>query len=305
MNSQSTAVWRTLREVPGLGPKTLAKVVRTLAEHSMSVETLINATEGELRFLGLNGVLTQKVSLALLNLSEFSSVPSDLSVLTPDSPFYPTMKSTDSLPLPVVLYTRGNQSLLLERAAGISGTRSPSSKVLEYVVRLSKHLVKEGFVVVSGHAAGTDEQAHASTVTAGGRTIAVLAEGFSRFHLRPSLRQVDPDCLLLVSGFDPEDSWSVYRAMQRNVSIAALSEFVIVVAASERGGSFGQGELCLRTGKKLLVPDFPVTVAAGNRKLIEMGGVAIDSETPESIFDDVPLVPDSMERIQGELTLDS
>jgi predicted Rossmann fold nucleotide-binding protein DprA/Smf involved in DNA uptake len=71
--------------------------------------------------------------------------------------------------------------------------------------------------------------------------------------------------------------------MARNATIAALADAVVVVASGLRGGSFAQGELCLDSGKRLFVPDFPDEVAPGNQRLIQGGAVPLDPETPAAV----------------------
>jgi predicted Rossmann fold nucleotide-binding protein DprA/Smf involved in DNA uptake len=72
------------------------------------------------------------------------------------------------------------------------------------------------------------------------------------------------------------------EAMQRNQTIAALSDAVLVVVADIKGGSWAQANLCLKAGKKLLVPDGPPSVAAGNQKLIQAGAVPVDPKDPSA-----------------------
>jgi len=79
------------------------------------------------------------------------------------------------------------------------------------------------------------------------------------------------DDVCIVSEFPPDAPWSGPRAMQRNSTIAALSDTVVVIAAGESGGSWEMGQLCLKKGKRLFVLETSDDAAPGNRKLIRAG----------------------------------
>jgi predicted Rossmann fold nucleotide-binding protein DprA/Smf involved in DNA uptake len=61
--------------------------------------------------------------------------------------------------------------------------------------------------------------------------------------------------------------------MQRNSTIAALSDRVVVMAAGKSGGSWEMAQLCLKRKKPLFVLDVEPDVSEGNQMLIRAGAI--------------------------------
>ena len=78
---------------------------------------------------------------------------------------------------PAGLWLRGSICPEDEMAVAVVGTRRPSSLGLRRTRRLAGLLAREGITVVSGLARGVDTAAHAASLAAGGRTLAVLGHG--------------------------------------------------------------------------------------------------------------------------------
>ena len=107
--------------------------------------------------------------------------------------------------------------------------------------------------VISGDARGVDYQAHYSSLETGGSTIFVLPTGISKFKPKGFLTTVwDWDRVLVVSQYEPDDDWSVGRAMGRNKVVIGLSKALIVMEAKPKGGSIAAG----REALKMKVPVF-------------------------------------------------
>jgi DNA processing protein len=81
-------------------------------------------------------------------------------------------------------YYRGDLSLLNMPAVAVVGARQLSTQGAARTRRLVRHLVEDGFTIVSGLAAGTDAVAHATALEMGGRTIAVLGTPIHRVYPR-------------------------------------------------------------------------------------------------------------------------
>jgi DNA processing protein len=173
------------------------------------------------------------------------------------------------------LYFAGSLSLLSKPAIGFCGSRKSSVKGLEAVRDCCEQAALNGIVVVSGNAAGIDFAAHSTALASGGATILVLPEGIHRFRVRKDMRAVwDWSRVLVVSQFEPDASWSVFRAMERNDLIIGLSSAMVVVEAGETGGTVSAGKATLKAGKPLYVAvyeNMPEN-APGNDLLLGIGG---------------------------------
>lgn len=196
-----------------------------------------------------------------------------------DSSYPATLKNLLRLNTPPVLSMVGNTDLLGNRTVGFSGSR----KVSEKGIAVTRDCVEQLSVIpdvsiVSGYAQGVDKEAHYAALASGGSTIIVLPNGISSFYVRHELEDVwDWNRVLVISEYQPEDKWSVSRAMNRNNTIIGLSDSMVVVEAGLTGGSMDAGLRTLEDRKPLFVPiysDYPES-AQGNKVLIEKGARVI------------------------------
>lgn len=175
----------------------------------------------------------------------------EVSMLSPVDPSYPS--ALEGVVKSAPLYLLGNIDLLGKRAIGICGSRNASDSALTWAHRFGYEAAKCGLVVVSGYARGVDREAHRGALEAGGSTIAVLPEGIRRFRLIPELRNVVDleKNFLVISMFEPDDRWQVWRAMARNRVIVGLSAGLFVIEAGETGGTIEAAREAIRQRKRL------------------------------------------------------
>ena len=122
---------------------------------------------------------------------------------------------------------------------GIVGTRNPTEYGKRWTKKITQALVKHGFGIVSGMAAGIDTVAHSSCLSADGRTIAVLGTGVdvvyphSNFVLHQQLQQEG----LIVSEYAAGTKPDRGHFPARNRIIAGLCRAVIIIEAPKRSGA--------------------------------------------------------------------
>ena len=168
----------------------------------------------------------------------------------------------------------GNIELLSMAGLGFCGSRKSSPKGLETAQDCAEQAAQKDVSVVSGNAVGVDFKAHFNCLKAGGKTILVLPEGINHFRIKKTLKPVwDWDRVLVVSQFEPDEPWKVFRAMTRNQLIIALSRVMIVIEAGEKGGTLYAGKETLKFGLPLYVAQYQdMSVdAQGNQLLLGMG----------------------------------
>ena len=82
---------------------------------------------------------------------------------------------------PPLLFIKGNLEILNKLpGVAIVGARETSKNGIEIAKRLAAYAVENDWVVVSGLALGIDAAAHTGTLSAGGKTVAVLASGLDK-----------------------------------------------------------------------------------------------------------------------------
>lgn len=281
--SEAVLAWNALRAVPGLGPKRLVLVARSLRARGLSGSNLFGSAVDGLEALGLPKRLAQTATKVLATPPALPRIPAEARVVCPDDAEYPKERLNVDLPLPVVLWAWGNVSLLKAPGIAIAGSRSTPRDVLELANDLSTLISKAGLNVVSGNAVGVDRSAHEAALRFG-TTTAVLAEGLLRLR-GTNWESGSEDSALVVSGFEPDAGWSAGRAMERNAHIASLADSVVIVAAGLTGGSWAQGQLCLKANKPLFVLDLPQDVAPGNTVLIEQGARLLPPDQLEDVLE--------------------
>jgi DNA processing protein len=141
--------------------------------------------------------------------------------------------------------------------------------------KLVYEIAAQGITIVSGFMYGVDMTAHQAALTAGGKTIAVLAYGLER---RPPdyLSEIYEEILhsgLFVSelgGDEPPKKWSFPK---RNRIIAGLSQAVLVVEASLKSGSLITANYAKEYGRKIYSVPGPLDShnSQGTLQLIEEG----------------------------------
>jgi DNA processing protein len=160
-----------------------------------------------------------------------------------------------------LLYYQGWWDLVDSRSVAVVGTRNPTPDGISRTKKLVKALVKDGFTIVSGLAAGIDTVAHETAIAEGGRTIAVIGTSLSEVYPRENAalqRQIASEFLLIsqvpVKRYERQD----YRKNrlffpERNITMSALRRFAaepqlvhsrpeatIIVEAGETSGTLIQ-----------------------------------------------------------------
>lgn len=180
---------------------------------------------------------------------------------------------------PMVLFTRGDISLLQKEIITIVGSRYPTKYSQDVINRLVPNIVQSGQVVASGLAKGVDALAHKAALFNQGKTIAVIGNGLNfsypmqNFALQEEIVQKG----LLISEYLPGTPPRRYRFPERNRILAGLSQSVIVTEAKEKSGSLITANLALQENRDIYAVPGPITnaLSAGPNQLIEAGATPI------------------------------
>lgn len=286
MSATEACIWFNIAATAGLGPAAVRKVAVYLERNAMPVEDLVGIDADVLReAVGLSDGVAYALHMQLEHPTDLPDVPAGVELLTPADERYPFGRlMTANPPLTPVLWAVGEVSLLGHRgpSLAISGSRAASPEVLETVYAIAKEASSRGWMVVSGLADGVDSAAHSGAMAGRSGTIGVLASGLADGSHRWS--PDDPDGLCIVSEFPLRAPWSGQRAMQRNATIAALADRVLVAASGAAGGSWEMGQMCLRRRKDLFVLDLSPEEGPGNGDLIGSGAIAVDPGYPDQLL---------------------
>lgn len=195
-----------------------------------------------------------------------------ITVLTAVSESYP--EKLKNLPdKPLVLYAKGDLSLLNTKTVGMVGTRRVTRYGKKVTENFATAFALSGVTIVSGMAEGVDTISAKSALSVGGKTIAVLGSGFNEVYPKSNLKLFEEICKngLVLTEYKPSIKPVAYNFPVRNRIIAGLSDAVVITEASEDSGSMHTRDYCVDYNKDLFaVPgniDSPMSV--GTNKIIQ------------------------------------
>jgi DNA processing protein len=190
---------------------------------------------------------------------------------------------------PIVLWARGDLSVLAEPAVAVVGARRATPTGLAVARRLAGDLAEAGLCVVSGLARGVDGAAHAGALAQGRPTVAVLGCGadivYPREHAPLAARVVERGAL--VSEFSPGTPPLPRHFPIRNRLISGLALAVVIVEASDKSGSLITARMALEQGRDVLA--VPGSVLSGQYRgshaLIKDGARLV--ETVKDVLEEI------------------
>ena len=193
---------------------------------------------------------------------------------------YPQRLKEIYLP-PIVLFYRGNLSLISQRAVAIVGSRDHSKYAKDCIHELIPALVNDGIVVISGLARGVDTLAHEETLKVNGNTIAVIGSGLNVVYPSENLKLYDVIAKrgLILSEYPLQSRPLKFHFPYRNRIIAGLSHGVCVIEAKEKSGSLITANLALSENREVFaVPGSIFSIhSKGTNSLIEAGACLVSS----------------------------
>ena len=289
--------------IPGVGPRTR----QTLLAKFGSPRAVLAAAPSELRALhGVGPKLTRKIAAADCEVDVEEEIAlcreHGVDILTEAHAAYPRMLREIHDP-PGVLFVRGTIKPEDALAIGIVGTRHATPYGLRQAERLSGSLARAGLTIISGLARGIDAAAHRAALSAGGRTIAVLASGVLNIYppehdklaaevvARGALLSESPPRALPLGGMFP----------QRNRLISGLSLGVIVVEAGTRSGALITARHAMEQGREVFAVPGNVDSRAsqGCHRLIRDGAKLV--ETADDVLEELGPLVEATPRDDGQV----
>ena len=274
-----------------VGPKTFFNLVKFFGSASCALENVQD--------FSVKGGRSKPIKLyskdsALKELRELEKNNSYL-ITYKDPNYSELLLQTPDFP-PVLSY-KGNISLLNhEKIIAIVGARNSSVNGKAFAAKLSKDLVKAGYITVSGLARGIDSSVHSSSLD---YTIAVIAGGID--HIYPPenktlYEEIAKNGLILAElpiGSKPLSQ----HFPQRNRIISGLALATIVIEAGIKSGSLITANFALEQNRDVFaVPGFPLDPRCiGSNQLIKNGAYLLES------VDDIVTNVVSKDRFQKEL----
>lgn len=205
-----------------------------------------------------------------------------ITCITLESKIYPPQLLNTDIP-PLVLYAKGDVSLLNTEIFGVVGSRKSLTSQLNVAKDICKDLVSSGFTLITGIAEGVDKTVITTALENNGKIISVLASGFD--NLYPSAhaglieRVIEKG--LVITEHLPEIQAKPYFFPVRNRIIAGLSSGVLVVSGNTKSGTLYTAEYAEEYGRHLFAVPYSPNVESGKgcNMLIKQGAILTESSS--------------------------
>lgn len=296
------------------------------------MEALGTSSSDPVSFLLSNGLLTpgERKRLERVDTRELEKAVSRGVEVVEPSGFGQSL--LESGPCPSALFAWGDASCVSQPMVAIVGTRGATNYGRAAAQKFAEAFARAGLVVVSGGAMGIDESAHTGAMEAGGKTVAVFANGVDVVQPPkhgPLFERIrSQGCL--VSAFAVGTPAMEHRFRPRNELIAAMSLGVVVVEAPAGSGALMTCTAAADLGREVFV--VPGTIDRpgfrGSHNLIRDGATLVDdpaqvleslgyepsarpiedrslSEMQSSILAMLTVDPQAPERIVSQLGMES
>jgi DNA processing protein len=198
----------------------------------------------------------------------------------------------DPPPLLYVYGTLPSESLNI----AIVGSRNATSYGLTVTERLSAALGQRGLTIVSGMARGIDSAAHAGTLAAGGKTIAVLGCGLGTIYPSENRKLFHriAENGAVISEFSYMTPPDAHHFPIRNRIISGLSLGTVIVEATHQSGSLITARLAAEQGREVFAVPGSVKSfkSMGTHRLIKEGAKLV--EHADDIIEELNIGGDSL-----------
>lgn len=194
---------------------------------------------------------------------------------------------------PKELFFSGNFDLMLKnRRVSVVGSRKISEKGIKRTKMITKKLVENGFIVVSGLAEGVDTIAHQTAIVNNGKTIAVLGTPLNKVYPKKNenlLKEISNNHLA-ISQFPLGYPFLKKNFPMRNRTMALISDATIIIEASEKSGTKHQGWEALRLGRDLFILESIVNDPNLNwpKEMIEYGAQVLNRDNFLESLESIP-----------------
>jgi DNA processing protein len=276
---ENTPYWLALARVDGLGVRGAHKLI----EYFGPPHAVYGASLNELEGCGLPARVAEAIS-AQSGLKEAEQEmkaveKTDCRLVTYESDGYPRLLREIGDP-PLVLYVRGDVSVLSQHAVAVVGTRRPTAYGSSVAHRLACDLAQRQLVIVSGMARGIDSAAHRGALEAKGKTVAVLGSGVDVIYPRENKRLAEQvsESGALISEFPLGTAPTPENFPIRNRIISGLALGAVIVEAAEYSGSLITARLASEQNREVYAVPGNITSAQsfGPNLLIKQGAKLVD-----------------------------
>ncbi len=244
-----------LKELKGIGPARINKFYLPELKQGMELSELteyVRANELKLTPESISTALdyAKRMTEKLLN-------SYDVGIVTIADRNYPQKLKSMGNRCPVVLFYRGDLTVIEEDSIAIVGTREPSEWSQKVEVQLTNKIIElSDRVIISGLALGCDTVAHRTCIESGGKTVAVLPCGINNIapeENKELCNEIINTGGLLISEYYPDETATHYTFVERDTLIAALSDATFVMECGIKSGTMHTVDAAEKLNRRIAV----------------------------------------------------
>lgn len=256
-----------------------SKILIGLLNKYKSPEILWNKTKKELLADGIKQIYAEKLvnGSYRTNLDKYLEYMSknNIEIIDIYNKYYP-----DKLKLiydpPIVLYVKGNKTILNNKSIAIVGCRLPTNYGKNIANNMAYNLSVNNINIISGLARGIDTCSHIGCLKAKGTTIAVVGCGLDRVYPEENKKLFED---IIKSGGAVISEYVIgtrplaKNFPRRNRIISGLSNGTLIIEAKEKSGTLITADFALEQGKEVYAVPGNITSinSFGTNELIKQG----------------------------------
>ncbi|MDR1906411.1 MAG: DNA-processing protein DprA [Clostridiales bacterium] len=256
MSGKNNEALLFLNSVDGITQKKLTEIAEVCGE---PCEVVARLEDFEDKLTEILGAPVYRLAYSLNNADYKNNLKKELSDIGAEYISFLDDEYPDTLreipDFPVILFYKGDISLLNKRLFSVVGTRSPSVYGRKVTKEFSDELSRAGFVIVSGLARGVDSIAHRAALDNNMPTVAVCGTGIDVVYPAENreLAAQIAERGLIITEYKPKTPPLNYHFPHRNRIISALSQSVLVTEAGENSGSLITVNYAVDQGKNVYI----------------------------------------------------
>ena len=250
MNKEEYWIWFSMiKLIPIKKIKLLQKFKTPQKIYKASEEELLKVEEIDL--IDVNEIIKNKNKELILKYKNYIT-KNQITVINISEKGYPS-KLKNIYDPPVVVFAKGDLSLLEKEKIAIVGSRDATIYGAKQSYKLAYELAKNNIVIVSGLAKGIDSMSHRGALSAAGSTIAVIGNGLDIVYPKENYGLYSKifEKGLIISEFIVGTKPDSKNFPMRNRIISGLSDGVLVVEAKEKSGAMITVDFAIEQGKNV------------------------------------------------------
>ena len=183
---------------------------------------------------------------------------------------------------PKIIFYKGSMEIPIPcPRVSIIGSRDASERGLLESEEISKILIKNKIIIVSGLAKGIDTVGHKTAIKYGGKTIAVIGTPLNKTYPKENseLQEEIMKNHLVISQYPIDHPITRKNFVLRNRTMALISDATVIVEAGESSGSLHQGWETLRLGRPLFICKDVINNNKLNwpKKMLQYGAIKLNN----------------------------